>query len=218
MFVWIFAVIVIIVAMASVGGKYEQYADNARKKYLEEHLTEFKKFNISEQKARNVIKQDKNEDSTVLITFFMHTIAVGIIVCLTYLFGIDGGEEAKSAVKNYWGNMAVISWGFITAISGVFSLSINVEKRIYEHLESYRCPFCKSPLSYFVVDTYKDGEQYYQKKVKKYDSSLKVSSIETQNWVKYKEHKIYKCDYCRKTRDVVQDMEERVDGIKFSGF
>ncbi len=193
-----------------VKGAYDKEADMAREKYFNEHLVEFKKYNISEARAKDFIEDDKNGSFDVAGTFMGTALVLGIIIGLVYICNV---EDVVSYKAEFWGDIAVFSWGFLSAIFAISTLTSDVEKKVFTHLEKYRCPFCSAPLSFWETKSYKSGEYHYQKKVKKYDSKLQMDVVKTENRVKYDEHHIYTCNYCKKTKDEVYPVDKCVDGF-----
>jgi len=198
----------------NVGESYNKDADVARDKYMTEHAEEFRKFNISAQEALSNIKFDKKHDMTVLGYFFWISLILGIVaivlVCIVGDKFSDKGSEVQST-SAILGSMIALTWGYLSSLLATSLVTGGIKERIYERLEKYRCPHCNAPLSYFETDTYDDGNVYFQKKVSKYDYDLHMTVYETENWMRYNEHHIYTCSYCRKKDDIIKEKEEKLD-------
>lgn len=186
--------------------KYNREADMARIAYIEEHEDEFHKFNIQTKQAINRIAGEKSSDFRVLGCFFWTSLILGIIAIV-----VMGNIEDKGNNSGIISGMISLTWGYLSSIVASMISTGNIKNHVVGRLESTRCPHCSAPLSYFETDIYTDSEMYFQKKVSKYDSELNMRIPVTENWMRYKEHHIYTCDYCCKKDDVVKEKEEKLD-------
>ena len=204
---------------ANISDCYNVEADNARDQYAAEYAEDFRKFNISSEEALSKIKSDREHDRTVLGHFFW----ISLIFLIISVIGIALLDDALSVSKKeknqipftIYCAMIALFWGYISAVVSTSSVTSGIKERIYKRLENYRCPHCNAPLSYFETDVYTDGTVYFQKKVSKYDYDLKMDVYVTENWMRYNEHHIYTCDYCRKKDDKVTEKEEKIDKTSF---
>lgn len=206
---FIISISIILYSALSVGREYEKLADEQRLKYLEEYADDLKQFNISHKDGLEKVSDEKNSDHATFSSFCITSLLLGIVAIALFIYITPSDENPN---KNFYKHMMILVWGFISA-----SISVEVVKgkdvkgRVYSRLESCRCPFCNAPLSYFFIKSYRDNERYFQKNVSEYDSSLRKIITKTQNWVKYDEHKISRCDYCAKEYDSISTHEECID-------
>ena len=178
--------------------------------YLAENEETLHKFNISSAEAIKKIKDEKSGDHRTLANFFWTSLVLAILVVV--LLCVLDSQMGKN-----WGkydiaySMIWLTWGLISAAFASSLVNQNVKGHIYKRLETCRCPHCNAPLSYFETNVYTDGEVYFVKRVSKYNSELRMYVNVNENWMKYKEHHIFTCDYCRQKDDKVQEKEERLD-------
>ncbi len=207
---YIIAIFAMLVPPAKISQSYTDEADSIRNKYFTNHLAEFRKYNISESAAKKIIGKNKaNDDATIFGMVFLSALIIGIIG-LIFFFSTVAEQENKDGIEVFKG-IIILFWGFGSSIIGILIASHNIEGRVYASLEKSRCPHCKAPLSYHLSKTYTDNEHHFQKKVKKRDYQLQMDFVETQNWVKYDEHTVYSCSYCKKSDNNVRTVEKRVD-------
>ncbi len=211
MLCFIIAIIIIGCFAADMSKRYKNLADEERAHYIEEHDEELKRYNISTDESVKRVKIERASDNTVSSTFGITSIVLGIIII--FIYGqILPSEENRQPKWDIITNCVIIGWGFLSAFISIMIIEgCGIKKHVYSRLEAFRCPHCKAPLSYFHTNSYRDDELYYQKKVKKHDFEYNIDYYETQNWIKYKEHNIYTCEYCGEKDDVIKNKEERVD-------
>lgn len=207
------AVIVICFVAHYISKDYENIADEVRVQYVEEYAADLKHHNISQEEGLERMKGERSSDHAVSSTFLWTSGICLVVLFAVCLFVLPDAETIdKEPVWPLIIHMSFLAWGFISAIISVSVIKNgDVKRRIYERLESRRCPHCNAPLSYFHTDNYRSDEYYFQKKVSKYDMQNHFSYDEVQNWIKYKENDIYTCTYCGKKDNIVSVKEERID-------
>ena len=207
---WLFfgiAVAMILYVGTNTAEIYTKEANSVRTTYLTEHEEEFHRFHISSNKALAKVKEEKAGDHKVLASFFWISLV---------LFIVTGVIVAKIDEKKFSGvailiSMVWLTWGYLSAVFSSSIANSGVKEHVCKRLESFRCPHCHAPLSYFETETYNDGEVYFQKRAKKYDFDLKMNIYVNENWVRYNEHHIFTCDYCHQRDDEVKEKEEKFD-------
>ncbi|MBO4539471.1 MAG: SHOCT domain-containing protein [Clostridia bacterium] len=92
----------------------------------------------------------------------------------------------------------------------VMYFSTDAKEHIRNSLESFRCPFCNAPMSYFQTGYYEDGEYSFMKRVERRENTSSGSSYTyTENvpYIGYTAHRIYQCFSCRKEHEVTSKEE-----------
>lgn len=214
----ILAIIAIIVAFIGTNTAYIKRMVKYQEEYLEEHKKDMKKYDIPQEQINDALEIATDQQKQKPMQCFTGSIIAAIIIAIIVGFSTHSLSLASLA-------LAVVASGF----GSFFALS-GVKDYVNSKFDVYTCPHCGAILSYFLVEKYRSNEQTFVKMVTKRKTVKSLIGIdrtkcnitklgselylisyqEPANFIRYTEHKNYKCFRCKRQDRKSETKEERV--------